>query len=71
MTYFEAFKSYFSTHNLSFYFFPKSLKPVKAVLRHLPSNTPAEAISEGLINLRFDVVSVKQMTTRGHLPREQ
>jgi hypothetical protein len=65
MTDFEAVKSYFSTHNLSFYsFFPKSLKPVKAVLRHLPLNTPAEAISEGQINVGFEVVSVKQMTTR-------
>jgi uncharacterized protein with WD repeat len=33
MTDFEAVKSYFSTHHLSFYsFFPKSLKPVKTVL---------------------------------------
>jgi hypothetical protein len=65
MTDFEAVKYYFSTHNLSFYsFFPKSLKPVKAVLRHLPLNTPAEDISDGLINLGFDVVCVKQMTTR-------
>jgi hypothetical protein len=45
-------------------FFPKSLKPVKAVLRRLPLNTLAEDISDGLINLGFDVVSVKQMTTR-------
>jgi hypothetical protein len=64
MTDFEAVKSYFSTHNLSFYsFFPKSLKPVKAVLRYLPLNTPAEDISDGLINLGFDVVSVKQLIT--------
>jgi hypothetical protein len=65
MTDFEAVKSDFSAHNLSFYsFFPKFVKPVKGVLRHLPSNTPAEDISEGLINLGFDEVSVKQMTTR-------
>jgi hypothetical protein len=65
MTDFAAVKSYFSTHNLSFYsFFPKSLKPVKAVLRHLPLNTSAEDISEGLINLGFDVFSIKQMTAR-------
>jgi hypothetical protein len=65
ITDFEAVKSFFSTHNLSYYsFFPKSQKPIKAVRRHLPSNTPAEDISDGLINLGFDVVSVKQMTTR-------
>jgi hypothetical protein len=35
MTDFEAVKSYFVTNNLSYYsFFPKFLKPVKAVLRH-------------------------------------
>jgi hypothetical protein len=65
MTNFEAVKSYFSSHNLSYYsFFAKSQKPIKAVLRHLPLNTPAEDISDGLINLGFDVVSVKQGTTR-------
>jgi hypothetical protein len=41
----------------------ESQKPVKAVIRHLPINTPAQDISEGLENLGFDVVSVKQMTT--------
>jgi hypothetical protein len=73
MTDFEAVKSYVSSHNLSYYsFFPKSQKPFKAVLRHLPSNTPAEDISEGLVTLRFDVISLKQMmTSAGHLPTEQ
>jgi hypothetical protein len=33
------------------------------VIGHLPLNTPAKDISEGLVNLGFDVVSVKQMTT--------
>jgi hypothetical protein len=57
-------KSYFDTQNLSYYtFFPKSEKPIKSVKRNLPLNTPAEDISDGLVNLGFDVVSVKQMTT--------
>jgi hypothetical protein len=65
MTDFEAVKFYFSTHNL-FYcsFFPKSETPIKAVLRHLPSNTLSEDIYDGLVTQGFDVVSVKQMTTR-------
>jgi hypothetical protein len=61
---FEAVKSYFTNNNLSYYsFFPKSQKPIKAVIRHLPPNTPAEDISDGLVNRGFDVISVKQMTS--------
>jgi hypothetical protein len=61
---FEAVKSYFTNNNLSFYsFFPKFQKPIKAVIRHLPPNTLAEDISDGLVNRRFDVISVKQMTS--------
>jgi hypothetical protein len=61
---FHALKSHFDTTKLSYYtFFPKSEKPIKAVIRHLPTNTPAEDICGGLVSLGFDVVSVKQMTT--------
>jgi hypothetical protein len=61
---FHSVKSFFDQHNLSYFsFFPKSKKPIKAVIRHLPINTPAEDISDGLVNLGFDVISVKQMTT--------
>jgi hypothetical protein len=60
---FSAVKAYFTSENLSFYtFFPKS-QPVKAVIRHLPSVTPAEDISEALTELGYDVVSVKQMSS--------
>jgi hypothetical protein len=31
-------------------------------MRHLPSATPAEQIYEALVELGFDVISVKQMT---------
>jgi hypothetical protein len=59
---FSAVKAYFTSENLSFYtFFPKSLIPVKAVIRHLPSVNPAEDISEALTELGYDVVSVKQI----------
>ncbi|PNF15438.1 hypothetical protein B7P43_G18173, partial [Cryptotermes secundus] len=43
--------------------FPKPEKPIKAVTRHLPQNTP-EDISDGLVNLGFDVISIKEMTRR-------
>jgi hypothetical protein len=40
---FSEFKSYLEKNNVSYFtFYPKSLKPVKAVIRHLPLNTPAE-----------------------------
>jgi hypothetical protein len=61
---FQSVKSYFDNHNLSYFsFFPKNEKPVKAVIRQLPHNTPAQDISDGLVSLGFDVINVKQTTT--------
>jgi hypothetical protein len=61
---FSAVKSYLETHNLHYFtVYPKTLKPIKAVIRHLPLNTPAQDISDGLMNLGFDIISVKQMST--------
>jgi hypothetical protein len=69
---FEAVKSHFTKQNLSYYsFFPKSQKPIKAVIRHLPPNNPAKDISEELGNLGFDVISVKQMTTTRRSPSNE
>jgi hypothetical protein len=61
---FSAIRAHFESRNLPHYtFYPKSLKPIKAVIRHLPSNTPAEDIADGLMELGFDIVSVHQMTS--------
>jgi hypothetical protein len=61
---FQSVKSYFDNHNLSYFsFFPKNEKPVEAVICHLPHNTHAQDISDGLVSLGFDVINVKQMTT--------
>jgi hypothetical protein len=61
---FQAVKAHFESCNLSFFsFFPKSERPIKAVIRHLPSNTPAEDIAEELKDLGFDVINVKQMSS--------
>jgi hypothetical protein len=69
---FEAVKFHFTNNSLSYYSsFPKCQKPIMAVIRHLPSNTPAKDISEGLENLGFDVVSVKQMTTTRRSPSDE
>jgi hypothetical protein len=59
----SAVKAYCQKENLSFYtFHPKSLKPIEAVIRHLPSLTPAEEIYKALEKLGFDIISIKQMT---------
>jgi hypothetical protein len=61
---FSAIKEHFNSQNLNYFtFFPKSLKPMKAVIRHLPGNTHAEEIYGGLVELGFDIISVKQMST--------
>jgi hypothetical protein len=61
---FQSVKSHFDSQKLSYFtFFAKSEKPIKAVIRHLPQNTRAADISDGLVSLGFDVISVKQMTT--------
>jgi hypothetical protein len=53
--------SNFDSQNLSYYsFFHKSEKAIKAVIRHLPHNTAAEDISDGLVSLGFDVVRVNR-----------
>jgi hypothetical protein len=68
----QSVKSYFDSQNLSYYFFfPKSEKPIKAVIRHLPQNNPTEDISDGLVSLCFDVVRVKQMTATRQSPPEE
>jgi hypothetical protein len=64
MANFSAIKSHFDTQNLQYFtFYPKFQKTIRAVIRHLPSNTPAEDISDGLVDLGYDVISVKQMST--------
>jgi hypothetical protein len=68
---FAAVKSYLETHNLHYFtFYPKSLKPIKALIRHLPLNTPAQDISDRLMDLGFDIISVKNMLTTHRSPSE-
>jgi hypothetical protein len=55
---FHSVESFFDTQHLTYFTFsPKSDKPIKAVIRHLPLNTPAEDIFNGLVDLGFDVIS--------------
>jgi hypothetical protein len=41
---------------------PKSQKTYKALIQPLPFITPAEDISERLMELGFDVITVKQLS---------
>jgi hypothetical protein len=50
---------------------PNSEKPIKAVIRHLPPDTPAEDISNGLEGLGFNVINVRQMQATRTSPNGQ
>jgi hypothetical protein len=52
---------YFTYHS-------KSLKPVKAVIRHLPGDTPGEENSNELVALGFNIIIVRQITASRRLP---
>jgi hypothetical protein len=48
---FQSVKVHFETNNLSYYsFYPKAKKPINAVIRHQPQNTPAEDYTMGWCN---------------------
>jgi hypothetical protein len=56
-------RAYFDSNHLHYYtFYPNSEKPIMAVIRQLPGDNPAEDISNGLQDLGFSILSVKQMT---------
>jgi hypothetical protein len=63
---FQSVKS----HLFYYSFYPIYEKPVKAVIRHLPHNTPADDISDGLVSLIFDVISFKQMRATRRSPSQ-
>jgi hypothetical protein len=68
MAHFQSVKSHLGRQNLSYYSFPKCEKAIKAVIRHIPHNTPAEDISDGLLSLGFDIISVQQMRATRRTP---
>jgi hypothetical protein len=59
---FQAVKAHFDSQNLSYCSFPKSEKSIKVVIHHLPINTPAEDIAEGLVDLGFEYKSQNALT---------
>jgi hypothetical protein len=64
-----AMKSYLEKHNLHYFTFsPNSKKPLKAVICHLPPDTPAEDISNSLDDLGFNVINVRQLMASRRAP---
>jgi hypothetical protein len=61
---YSAIESYLEKNNNYFTSSSNSEKPAKAVICHLPPDTPAEDISSGLEDLGFNVINMRQMTTR-------
>jgi hypothetical protein len=67
---FSAIRKHLENNLSHFTFFPKSEKPFKAVIRHVPKNTPAQDISNGLEDVGFHIIRVKQMSANRHSPSE-
>jgi hypothetical protein len=62
-------RALFDGRNTNYYtFHPKSDKSIKAVIRNLPIETPVEDICNGLSELGFSVMSVRQLTSNGRSP---
>jgi hypothetical protein len=60
-----AIKKHLEEKKICFYtFFPKSMKPIKVVIRQLPGNTPAEDIAKELQGIGFDIISLRQLISR-------
>jgi hypothetical protein len=68
----SAMKSYLKTNNLHYSTFsPNCEEPVKAVIRYLPTDTPAEDVFNNLEDLGFSVINVRQMTATRTGPNGQ
>jgi hypothetical protein len=61
---YTSLKNHIQLNETHYYtFHPKADKPIKAVIRHLPGETPAEDIANELLALGYKVYNVRQMTT--------
>jgi hypothetical protein len=57
-------KAHFDTNKLAYItFYPVSKKAMKALIRHLPQNSPPEDVSDGLVDLGLDIITVKQRSS--------
>jgi hypothetical protein len=55
----------------AFTFYPNSQKPMKTVIWHRPFTTLADDILDGLVDLGFDVISIKRMSDTRRTPGEE
>jgi hypothetical protein len=61
---FLTIRFHFESNNVPYFtFYPRIPEAYKGCDRHLPVSTPAEDISDGLVNYGFDVIGVKQTST--------
>jgi hypothetical protein len=66
---YSTMKCYLEKNNLRYSTFsPNSGKPIRAVIRQLLPDTPAENISNSLEDLGFNVINVKQMIVTRTVP---
>jgi hypothetical protein len=69
---YSAMKSYLEKNNLYYFTFsPNSEKPIKAIIHHIPPDTPAENISSSLEELAFNIINMRQMTATQRAPDQQ
>jgi hypothetical protein len=72
MEYHSAMKSHLEKNNLRYFTLsPNAEKHIKALIRHLPQDTPAEDTSNSLEELRFNVINARQMTATRTAPNGQ
>jgi hypothetical protein len=61
---YQTVRKHFDSNIITYFtFHPKSEKLIKATIRHLPSDTPTEDISNVLQDLGYSILSVRQMTS--------
>jgi hypothetical protein len=69
---YSAMKYCMEKNNLHYFTYsPNSERSIKAVIPHLPPNTPVKNISKRLEVLAFNVINVRQMTATRRAPKGQ
>jgi hypothetical protein len=69
--FFSDIRCHFGSNNLPYFtFYPTFRKPIKTKIRHLLFTTLAQDISDGFMDLVFDVISVKLMSANLSSPAE-
>jgi hypothetical protein len=69
---YSTMKSHLAKSNRHYFTFsPNSEKPIKAVIHHLPPDTPVEDISNSLQYLGFNNKNVRQMKVNQRAPHRQ